>query len=208
MNKKIGILITSLFLLTIILCVQTRKQKNYVLADYKSDTYRIALGDNYKVSSKTIDWRWAALNDPDGSIDSTGINSFLYLGEPLIEYNQQTLLPALFIETNKSLITEFVCSISFSLEDKKNAIADFLSLISKDFKKLQVDSIKNIIAQNGSYEIITESYIETYELTKKSKESVYDNFKYTIRINDKNGSLKHETKMTKKRITINHGNNQ
>ena len=42
-----------------------------IVVDYKSDTYKISLGENYKTSDEIIDWRWAALADEDDKIDST-----------------------------------------------------------------------------------------------------------------------------------------
>ena len=149
-----------------------------VLIDYKSDTYRISLGESYEISKKLIDWRY----DFEENRDTTDKVAFLFLGEPLITYNNTEWLPALFIETNKNIITSFTCSISFTLDESENSIKDFLNIISKDIKRLQIDTVKKSIISDGIFEISAENYIETYKLTKRNG-SAYDNFRYTIKTN-------------------------
>jgi hypothetical protein len=103
------------------------------------------------------------------------------LDEPLVKHNNIEWLPSLHIETDKNFITSFTCSILFDLEDSSNATEKFLNLISKDIKKLEVDSIFNSIKTNGIYETRSNKFIETCKLTK-GRELEYDKFEYTIKL--------------------------
>ena len=154
--------------------------------DYKSDTLKILINNNYKATDSIIDWQWATLADPDDKIDSTGIDAFLYLGESLIKYNNGEWLPALHIKTDKNIITSFTCSILFTLEDKPTSVDDFLKLLSIDIKQLKNDNIFSSIKNNGFYETTKNDCIETFKLTK-AKELENDRFEYTIKARQKKG---------------------
>ena len=197
MKKAIRIL--TFWSLSVILnsCIQTEQRRKIAIyettkpsatiltsVDYKIDTYKISIGENYRQTEGFIDWRWAALNDPDDKIDSTGIDAFLYLGEPLIKFNNGEWLPSLHIETNKNLITSFTCSILFSFEDKSSSVGDFLKLLSKDIKQLGNDNIVDAIKKNGYYETTKNDCVENFKLTK-AKGLENDRFDYTIKIRQK-----------------------
>ena len=154
-----------------------------LLVDYKSDRYNISIGDNYKHSDKIIDWRWAALDDPDDKIDSTGQDAFLYLEEPLIQYNNGEWLPSLHIETDKNIITTFACSILFELTDTtEREIRSFLKLLGKDIKQLQSEDVRSLLAKNGVYEKTTRNFVETFILVKAGE---YENDRFEYRVNPK-----------------------
>ena len=157
----------------------TELQKKF-LVDYKIDKYKIYIGESYKISDNIIDWHWAALNDPDDKIDSTGKDAFLFLGEPLLKYNDDEYLPSLHIETDKNLIKKFSCSILFNLANTENAKIQFLRLLSKNIKQLKNDSLTKTLIENGSYEKETKDFIEIFRLTK-GKELEYDKFEYTVK---------------------------
>ena len=195
MTRKLTYSSFLFLLVTLTACGQTEKQtvnetggqKTFsqtpkikpILIDYKSDTYKISLGDNYKTSEKIIDWHWAELEDNDGNIDSTGKDAFLYLGEPLINYNDGEWLPSLHITTDKNIITSFTCSVLFDLQDNPSAIDNFLKLLSNDIKQLRNDALVASLQTKGNYEIINTDYVATFSLKKGSK---YENdlFEYTI----------------------------
>lgn len=167
---------------------ETEKQKNVdfsttietQLVDYKSDTYKILIGGNFKKSDLIIDWRWAAEVDIDNKIDSTGQDAFMFLGEPLIMYNKGEWLPFLQLETDKNVITSFTCSLLFNLADTTNAEITFLSILSKDIKQLKNNEIIKALTQIGVHEIKTEKFIEVFRLIK-GKEYEYDKFEYTVK---------------------------
>jgi len=150
------------------------------LVDYKSDTYKILLGDNYKKSDLIIDWRWASEADTDGRIDSTGKDAFMFLGEPLIKYNEEEWLPSLHIETDNNIITSFTCSVLFNLADITNSETTFLRILSKDIKQLENNEVIKTLTKQGVYEIKTQEVIEVFRLTK-GKEYEYDKFEYTVK---------------------------
>jgi hypothetical protein len=195
MTRKLTYSSFLFLIVTLTACGQTEKQKvnetggqktfsqapkiNPILIDYKSDTYKISLGDNYKKSDKIIDWHWAELEDDDGHIDSTGKDAFLYLGEPLINYNDGEWLPSLHITTDKNIITSFTCSVLFDLQDNPSAVDNFLKLLSNDIKQLRNDALVTSLRTKGNYEIINTDYVATFSLKKGSK---YENdlFEYTI----------------------------
>ena len=166
--------------------IPKRTSTKLTLVDYKTDTLKISIGDSYKVSDKIIDWHWAALADTDDKIDSTGKDAFLYLGEPLIKFNNGEWLPSLHIETDKNLITSFTCSVLFSLEDTPTSVDDFLKLLSKDIKQLKNDKIVKSLKEHGFYETTKNDCLETFKLTK-AKELENDRFEYVIKARQKNG---------------------
>jgi hypothetical protein len=196
MNLQRNILTTLLLIMTFFSCQETGNKSEpgntnkenikspkltpKFLIDYKSDTYKIFIGDNYNSSDKIIDWGWAAMNDPDDKIDSTGIDAFLFLGEPLLKYNDGEWLPALHIETDKNLIKQFSCSILFDLAETENAEIKFLRLLSQDIYQLQNDSLTKALIEDGIYEKVTQNFIETFKLIK-GKELEYDKFEYTVK---------------------------
>ena len=158
-----------------------------ISVDYKCDTYKIFLGDNYKTSDKIIDWYWAGENDKDGKIDSTGKDAFLFLGESLVKYDDGEWLPSLHIETDRNMVTKFTCSILFDLADTSDReIKVFLRTISNDIKKLNDKNIIKAIVENGFYKKETKNYFETYKLNI-SKEYENDRFEYVIQSRYKNG---------------------
>ncbi|MGE0638444.1 MAG: hypothetical protein AB7G44_03740 [Bacteroidia bacterium] len=190
------LLISTIFTLTVLTsCGQTDKQPTNetgrqktagptptiepILVDYKSDTYKISIGDNYKTSDKIIDWHWAAMDDEDGKIDSTGKDAFLYLGEPLINYNDGEWLPSLHITTDRNIITSFTCSVLFDLQDNPTAIDNFLRLLSNDIKQLKNDDIVKSLQTKGYYEVINTDHVVTFKLTQ-GKKYENDRFAYTI----------------------------
>jgi hypothetical protein len=150
------------------------------LIDYKSDTYKISLGDNFTRSCLIIDWHWAAEADIDGIPDSLGKDSYMFLGEPLIKYNDGECLPSLHIETDRNIITSFTCSVLFNLADTSNAETEFLSILSKDIKQLQNAEIIKSLTEQGVYEIKTQEFIEAFKLTR-GKEYEYDKFEYVVK---------------------------
>jgi hypothetical protein len=168
---------------------ETEKQKNVdfsttietKLVDYKSDTYKILIGGNFKKSDLIIDWRWAAEADIDSKIDSTGQDAFMFLGEPLIMYNKGEWLPFLQLETDKNVITSFTCALLFNLADTTNAEITFLGILSKDINQLKNNEVINALAKIGVYEIKTEKIIEVFRLIK-GKEYEYDKFEYTVKL--------------------------
>ena len=124
--------------------------------------------------------------DDDGIIDSAGKDAFLYLGEPLVNYNDGEWLPSLRISTDKNIITSFTCSVLFNLEENPSSIASFLRLLSNDIQQLKNDEIVKSLGTKGFYEMNNADYVETFEL-KKGKESAYDKCEYTINVSQKNG---------------------
>lgn len=160
--------------------VKSADLRHKLLVDYKKDTYKISVGDSFKASGKTIDWRWAALSDSDDKLDSTGKDSFLFLGEPLIKYNNGEWLPKLQIETDKNIITSFTCSILFDLADTTNAETTFLSILSKDIKQLQKNEVIKSLTDKGIYEVKTQGFSEAFRLTK-GKGYAYDRFDYSVK---------------------------
>ncbi len=197
------LLIRTFFILTVLTsCVKTDKRTiietggqeevvwapkiKPILIDYKSDTYKISLGENYKTSDKIIDWRWAALDDEDDKIDSTGKDAFFFLGEPLINYNNGEWLPKLHISTERNIITSFTCSVLFDLQDNSTAIDNFLGLLSNDIKKLKNDTIVKALRAKGEYKLTQAEYVETFKLTQGEKHK-NDRFSYTIATRQKNG---------------------
>lgn len=154
-----------------------------VPVDYKCYSYHISLGDNYQNSSKIIEWHWAALEDEDNKIDSTGKDAFLSLGEPLIHYNDGEWLPSLHITTDHNIITSFTCSVLFNLHDGRTAKEDFLKLLSKDIQQLENPEVVNALRKKGYYSFADVGSVTTIELIK-GKKFEYDRFVYFVCYNE------------------------
>lgn len=159
---------------------KTNVQKN-LLIDYKSESYKIHLGDNYKLSDKNIGWKWDAESDENGVLDSTGKDEFMHLGEPLIKYNNGEWLPAMFIATDENNITSFTCSVLFFLHETPSAKADFLKIMAKDIKQLQNEEPAKSLINKGVYKISKQDYSEVFTLTE-NKGNGYDKFEYTVKL--------------------------
>lgn len=176
-------------------CLQTEKEsKKYtsdqkfettteplkiIQSDFKKDQQYISIGENYHVTAHFIAWQWAALADDDNKIDSTGIDCFMYLGEPSIEYNNSSYRPALFIETESNIISSFTYSILFDLEDLPDSEENFLLMISESIQKLKTDSVRSQLIATGKFEVQADHYYEIYEL-KITEDSGFDRFVYRI----------------------------
>jgi len=172
----------------------TTKQKlvNYksdtykkISVDYKSDTYKILLGEHYKISNKVIDWHWDAMSSDHNEIDSTGKEPFFYMGEPLINYNENTWLPFIQIETEKNIITSFTCSILFVLDKNSRALDNFLKLLNKDIKQLKNEELVQSLKTKGYYKADRTDCVEVFEFIKAKKYG-YDRFLYKITASKKN----------------------
>lgn len=148
------------------------------LVDYKRDQYQIRIGENYK--SSKIDWRWNAMSDEDGKLGADGKDAFMYLGEPVIKYNDNEWLVALYITTEKEIITSVTCSVVFALDtEKPNAKADFLKLLNKDITQLQSPTIVNALVTKGIYKISEDGFTEVFSFTKQDH-SEYSKFEYKV----------------------------
>ncbi|SIS38163.1 hypothetical protein SAMN05421768_10668 [Chryseobacterium joostei] len=148
------------------------------LVDYKRDQYQIRIGENYKNSK--IDWRWNAMSDEDGHISPKGKDAFMYLGEPVIKYNDNEWLVALYITTEKEIITSVICSVVFALDtEKQNAKADFLKLLNKDITQLQNPTIVKALVTKGIYKTSEDSFTSVFSLTKQDR-SEYSTFEYKV----------------------------
>lgn len=176
MNARRNILAVSSLALMLISC---KGADTGLLVDYKRDRYKISVGGNYKTSDRIIGWSWAAENDPDGVIDPEGKDAFMFLGEPLISYNGGEWLPALYIETDKDIITSFTCSVIFVLADRADAGTAFLSRLSKDIKQLENSEVIKSLINKGIYKKHTQGYVEIFRLIK-GLENEYDRFEYMV----------------------------
>lgn len=188
---KYSKIIAAFFLLTVVLSckqkqnndkqkeIKSTDEKKSNLVDYKSDTYKIAIGESYKISDPAVDWSWAELADSDNKIDSTGKDFFMSISEPLLKYNGSEYLPSLHIETDKNIITSFKCSVLFDLADSSTAMEDFLKTLSSSIKQLQNEQLVKSLTKDGVYEIIKDDCMETFKLSR-GEELDYDRFEYTM----------------------------
>ena len=177
MRKKV-IFIFMLFLL--VQNVIAKRTKS--LVDYKKITHNIKIGDNYNNTKNLFEWKWDHLNDPDGTQEKDGINSYLYFGEDLIEFDGNLWLPALFIETDKEIIQSFRCSISFLFENNDNlkkSKENLLDILSDKFVNLKDENIRRSIVESGNFLSENEGITEKFELIIKEDDG-YHNFVYEI----------------------------
>lgn len=149
------------------------------VVDYKADTYKISIGESYKISGKMIDWFWGAPADWDHKIDSTGKDVFRYHDRPLIKYKSGEYLRGLWIETDKNLITLFTCTVIFDMDDAPESVDEFLQLMSKDIRQLKNEKICESLKKTGHFQQIRGDYVEIFTLEKGDYD--YARFEYTMK---------------------------
>jgi len=163
------ILITLIFIASIFSCNLKKGNSNPVPIDYKVNKYGLMIGHTFNSINTPIDWTWAAEVDIDGKIDSTGMDSYMYLGEPLIRINGTDCLPALFIETKKDLITEFSCSILFWTENYSSSVEEVIKIIKTDIGLLNDSAVIKSLTDNSKYQREIENCIESIEISFDKK---------------------------------------
>jgi hypothetical protein len=120
---------------------------------------------------KIIDLRHDYLAD-DGIINKDSIVNYMNIGENLVKINNADYLPALFFKTNKQILTEFQCSIMFSLSDTKtHNIEKCLSDIQPLFTILNSKENREILAKTLQLSIETAKFTEVFHLEISNKYS-------------------------------------
>lgn len=177
MRKKV------IFIFMLFLFVQNLISKTINgFVDYKMTIYNIRIGDNYNNTKDLFDWKWDSLNDPDGTQEKDGINSYLYFGEDFIQFDGNLWLPALFIETDREIIQSFRCSISFLFENNDNlekSKENILDILSDKIVSLKDENVRKSIIESGNFLSEDERIIEKIDLVIKEDDS-YHNFIYEI----------------------------
>lgn len=150
-----------------------------VLVDYKSDTYKIAIGESYTISDQKIDWHWDHMADEGYPIDSTGQDAFLSTGEPLFRFKDGEFLPALFISTDRNIITKFSCEMLVDGIETSADAAGFLELMARDIQCLRQMEVSQALLKQGTYTRMREGCVETLELLRGDSTD-FDHFSYSI----------------------------
>lgn len=151
----------------------------YIPVQYKTDQYHIELGQHIDSSKQYIDWTWDAESDPDGLKDSSGVDTYMSLNEPLIRFNNSQWLPALFVSTTKNKIQHFSCSMLLQLDSDERNAREFLDLMSADIPALLDNAIVQELISKGIYQNQKDNSLEILQL-ELNDDSKYDRFNYKI----------------------------
>lgn len=134
------------------------------LVDYKSNKYKLFIGQSLDSMNKIIELRHDFMTD-DGKINDSGITHYMNIGEDLVNIDNTDCLPALFFTIDKEKLIEFKCSIlftpnSFEMESIKKCLKDVEHL----FTALQPTENKVTLAKTFSLKIENEKFNELFYL--------------------------------------------
>ena len=116
-----------------------------------------------------IEWRWDYMNSENAMPDSTGIDYYMNLSQPVFSFNGETSLPSISVQTDCDRIIQFSVTTIFHLESSDianiTALMDSLSTIDL-FKN---ESVRQEIMQARHYKKRTDSFEEeiTLELNQQ-----------------------------------------
>lgn len=158
-------------------------EENPHLVDYKSDVYRIAVGENFRISAKKIAWNWAAMADRDGVLDSTGLDNYVYFGEPLISFNDNSWLPVLHIETRENQIVSFTCSMLFDMPEDPAALDDLFKELGKSISLLNNEFVIHCLKTNGEFATPSGACLHSIKLWLAGR-AEYSRFEYTMKFDE------------------------
>jgi hypothetical protein len=115
--------------------------------------------------------------------DTTGIDHYMNINQPVFSFNGETTLPSLSITTDRKRITRFSATIIFHLENEKpESIGKLLdSLTTIDI--LQNEKVRQSIVNNYKYKVKYADFEESVELEISKDEYGYDRITYEIKNN-------------------------
>lgn len=148
--------------------------------NYDFENLGLQLNGSIDNAASKVDWKWDYMNSDKGMPDSTGIDHYMNLNQPVFAFNGETTLPSLSITTDKKHIQRFSSTIIFHLENEKpESIGELLdSLTTIDL--LQDEKVRQAVVEKGRYQATYDNYVETIELQISDKEYGYDRITYEI----------------------------
>ncbi|MFT5253359.1 MAG: hypothetical protein ACI87N_002392 [Flavobacteriales bacterium] len=154
--------------------------------NYDYDNLRLRLNSSIDDTASNIDWRWDNMNSDNGIPDTTGIDHYMNISQPVFSFNGEATLPSLSITTDRKKITRFSSTIIFHLENEKSEsienLLDSLAII----KLLRDTKIRQSVISNHNYTATYENFEETIELQISEDEYGYDRITYEIKITPHN----------------------
>ncbi|MBR9917498.1 hypothetical protein GYB29_07420 [bacterium] len=154
--------------------------------NYDYDNLRLRLNSSIDDSISNIEWRWDYMNSDNGMPDTTGIDHYMNINQPVFSFNGETTLPSLSITTDKKRITRFSSTIIFNLKDEKpesiKTLLDSLSIIDL----LEDKKVRQSILNDHIYKTTNDNFEETIELQISEEEYGYDRITYEIKITPHN----------------------
>jgi hypothetical protein len=151
--------------------------------NYDFDNLRLSLNSEIDDSISNIEWKWDYMNSNNGMPDTTGIDHYMNINQPVFSFNGETTLPSLSITTDRKRITRFSATIIFHLENEKpESIGKLLdSLTTIDI--LQNEKVRQSIVNNYKYKVKYADFEESVELEISKDEYGYDRITYEIKNN-------------------------
>lgn len=148
--------------------------------NYDFENLGLQLNGSIDDEASKVDWKWDYMNSDKGMPDSTGIDHYLNLSQPLFSFNGETTLPSLSITTYKKRIKRFSSTIIFHLENERaesiGELLDSLTIIDL----LQDEKVRRAVVEKGRYQATYDHYVETIELQISEEEYGYDRITYEI----------------------------
>jgi hypothetical protein len=154
--------------------------------NYDFNNLRLRLNSSIDDTTSNIEWRWDYMNSDNGMPDTTGVDHYMNLSQPVFSYNGETTLPSLSITTDRKKITRFSSIIIFHLENGKSEsienLLDSLAVIDL----LQDVKVRQSVIDSHNYKATNDNFEETIELQLSEEKYGYDRITYEIKITPHN----------------------
>ena len=159
----------------------TEAHEKLIRINYDYENLGLNLNASITDPSSKIEWRWDYMNSDNRMPDSTGIDHYMNISQPVFSFNEETTLPSLFIKTDKNKIIEFSVTIIFHLPKTDKRTLESLMDQLTTFDLFNEESIRTEIINNGEYQKKRELFEEKITLSLRKEEYGYDRMVYWIK---------------------------
>jgi len=151
--------------------------------NYDYENLRLSLNSDIDDSTSNIEWKWDYMNSNNGVPDTTGIDYYMNINQPVFSFNGEATLPSLSITTDKKRITRFSATIIFHLENENSeSIGKLIDSLTK-IDILKDEKVRQSIVNNHIYKANYDDFEESIELEFSEDEYGYDRITYEIKNN-------------------------
>lgn len=81
--------------------------------NYDFKKLRLQLNTSIDDTTSNITWKWDYMNSDNGMPDTTGIDHYMNINQPVFSFNGETTLPSLSITTDKKIIKTIFLNYHF-----------------------------------------------------------------------------------------------
>lgn len=113
--------------------------------------------------------------------DSTGIDYFKNLNQPVFWFNDESTLPGLFAKTEGNRIIEFSATTIFNLPDCSQKSIDAVLDALTNYELLNIPEVRKTVLEKRYFQIRNQKTIETIQF-ECTDELSYDRIIYKIEL--------------------------